>query len=37
MFVILEGQLQLRGEIGGETIVFALKPGTSPGCCRFPG
>jgi len=28
MFVILDGQIQVRGEIGGET---------SQGCCRFRG
>jgi CRP-like cAMP-binding protein len=27
MFVILEGHLQVRGEIGGETFVFDLEPG----------
>jgi CRP-like cAMP-binding protein len=27
MFVILEGQLQLRGELGGETVVLTSNPG----------
>ena len=27
MFVILEGQLQARGEIGGETVVIADQAG----------
>src|SRR5881397_771321 len=27
MFVILEGQLQWRGEFGGETVVLSAKPG----------
>jgi signal transduction histidine kinase len=35
MFVILEGQLQLRGEIGGETVVFALKAGDVTGVLPF--
>jgi len=35
MFVILEGQLQLRGEIGGETVVFALKEGDVTGVLPF--
>jgi signal transduction histidine kinase len=26
MFVILEGQFQVRGEFGGETVVFPIKP-----------
>src|SRR3989442_13720469 len=26
MFVVLEGQLQARGEIGGETVVIPIKP-----------
>jgi signal transduction histidine kinase len=35
MFVILEGQLQARGEIGGETVVFAIKPGDVTGVLPF--
>jgi len=31
MFVILEGQVQVRGELGGETFLIALKPGAVPG------
>jgi signal transduction histidine kinase len=35
MFVILEGQLQLRGEIGGETAFFTIKPGDVTGVLPF--
>jgi len=35
MFVILEGQLQGRGELGGETFVFDLKPGDVTGLLPF--
>ena len=35
MFVILEGQLQARGEIGGETVVFSMKPGDVTGVLPF--
>ena len=35
MFVILEGQLQLRGVIGGETAVFTMKPGDVTGVLPF--
>jgi signal transduction histidine kinase len=35
MFVILEGQLQLRGEIGGETALFTIKPGDVTGVLPF--
>jgi signal transduction histidine kinase len=35
MFVILEGQLQGRGELGGETIIFDLKPGDVTGLLPF--
>jgi signal transduction histidine kinase len=35
MFVILEGQLQARGEIGGETVVIAIKPGDVTGVLPF--
>jgi signal transduction histidine kinase len=35
MFVILEGQLQARGDIGGETVVIAVKPGSVTGVLPF--
>jgi signal transduction histidine kinase len=35
MFVLLEGQLQGRGEIGGETIIFSLNPGDVTGLLPF--
>ena len=35
MFVLLEGQLQGRGEIGGETIIFTIKPGDVTGVLPF--
>src|ERR1700719_4685456 len=35
MFVILEGQLQGRGELGGETFIFDLKPGDVTGVLPF--
>ena len=35
MFVILEGQLQARGELGGETFVFNLGPGDVTGVLPF--
>src|SRR6266436_2884533 len=35
MFVVLEGQLQARGELGGETIVVAVKPGDVTGVLPF--
>src|SRR6266849_4133784 len=35
MFVVLEGQVQARGEIGGETVVIAMKPGDVTGVLRF--
>jgi signal transduction histidine kinase len=35
MFVILEGQLQGRGELGGETVVFDLEPGDVTGLLPF--
>jgi signal transduction histidine kinase len=35
MFVILEGELQARGELGGETIVIAMKPGDIAGVLPF--
>src|SRR5947209_3129532 len=35
MFVIIEGQLQARGEISGETVVFSAKPGDVTGVLPF--
>src|SRR5271170_5979663 len=35
MFVVLEGQLQGRGEIGGEAVVFDLEPGSVTGTLPF--
>lgn len=35
MFVVLEGQLELRGEIAGETFVFSLNPGDVTGALPF--
>jgi signal transduction histidine kinase len=35
MFVILEGQMQARGELGGETVVIAIKPRTVTGVLPF--
>src|SRR5690348_16617900 len=35
MFVILDGQLQARGELAGETVVLAVKPGTVAGLLPF--
>ncbi|HXN24735.1 MAG TPA: ATP-binding protein [Candidatus Dormibacteraeota bacterium] len=35
MFVVLEGQVQARGEIGGETVVIAMKPGDVTGVLPF--
>src|SRR5260370_12615844 len=35
MFVILEGELQVRGELGGETIVISTKPGDVTGVLPF--
>jgi signal transduction histidine kinase len=35
MFVVLEGQVQVRGEIGGEPIVILLKPGDVTGVLPF--
>src|SRR5205823_13656307 len=35
MFVVLEGQLQARGELGGETIIVANKPGDVTGVLPF--
>ena len=35
MFVILEGHLQGRGELGGDTIMFDLEPGDVTGVLPF--
>ena len=35
MFVVLEGQMQARGELGGETIVIPMKPGDVTGVLPF--
>ncbi|MGA9475730.1 MAG: ATP-binding protein [Terriglobales bacterium] len=35
MFVILEGNLQVRGELNGETFVFDLEPGDVTGVLPF--
>jgi signal transduction histidine kinase len=35
MFVILEGQLQVRGELGGETVVISIKPGNVTGVLPY--
>jgi signal transduction histidine kinase len=35
MYVILEGQVQVRGEIGGEAVVISLKPGDVTGVLPF--
>jgi signal transduction histidine kinase len=35
MFVVLEGQVQVRGEIGGETVVISMKPGDVTGVLPF--
>src|SRR5437588_1204643 len=35
MFVILDGQFQWRGELGGETIVFSSKLGDVTGALPF--
>src|SRR5580658_4550769 len=35
MFVILDGQIQIRGDLGGETVVFLLVPGNVTGVLPF--
>jgi len=35
MFVILEGQLQARGELGGETVAISIKPGNVTGVLPY--
>src|SRR5207237_10305849 len=36
MFVVLEGQLQARGQLGGETITVSNKAGNATGVLPFP-
>jgi len=35
MSIILEGQLQMRGELGGETIIISINPGQVTGVLPF--
>jgi len=35
MFVILEGQFQWRGELGGDTVIYSAKPGDVTGVLPF--
>src|SRR5215470_13892102 len=35
MFIVLEGQLQARGEIGGEIIIVSAKPGDVTGVLPY--
>ncbi len=35
MFVVLEGQLQVRGELGGETVVIPIQTGAVTGVLPF--
>src|ERR1022692_579156 len=35
MFVALDGQLEARGEFGGETVVISVKPGSVTGVLPF--
>src|SRR5271166_835311 len=35
MFVILEGQLELHGEIGGEAVAFTMEAGDVTGALPF--
>jgi signal transduction histidine kinase len=35
MFVALDGQLEARGEFGGETVVISIKPGSVTGVLPF--
>src|ERR1700679_623613 len=35
MFVFLGGQLQVRGELGGETVVIPVEPGAVTGVLPF--
>src|SRR5271169_5443254 len=35
MFVLLDGQLEIRGEVGGETVVFPIEAGNVTGILPF--
>jgi signal transduction histidine kinase len=35
MFILMEGQLQIRGELGGETVIFSINPGQVTGVLPF--
>src|SRR5713226_325209 len=35
MFVILEGQVEIRGEIGGETVAFPIDAGSVTGALPY--
>ena len=35
MFVVLDGQLEARGEIGGQTVVISIMPGNVTGALPF--
>jgi signal transduction histidine kinase len=35
MFILMEGQLQMRGELGGETIIISINPGQVTGVLPF--
>jgi signal transduction histidine kinase len=35
MFVILEGQFQWRGDLGGDTVIYSAKPGDVTGVLPF--
>ncbi len=35
MFVILEGQMQMRGALGGEAVIFPIEPGEITGLLPF--
>src|SRR5580692_337194 len=35
MYVVLEGQMQARGELGGEAVVIPMKPGDVTGVLPF--
>ncbi len=35
MYVVLDGQIQARGELGGETVVIAIQPGAVTGLLPF--
>src|SRR5262245_49596815 len=35
MFIILEGQVQVRGQLGGETVVLTSNPGDVTGVLPF--